>query len=81
MFRSDFDIVMRALVDAYENADHWSIRRQLLAIISADFPTSLIQKYFIGLSRWKIESSRIHARNFGKYELKLISLHCHFLSV
>ena len=57
---------MRALVDAYENADHWSIRRQLLAIISADFPYSVVRKYFKGISKWKIDSSQLHARENGK---------------
>lgn len=57
---------MRALVDAYENADHWSTRRQLLAIISADFPTRVIRRYFPGISKWKIDSSRLHARAISK---------------
>lgn len=57
---------MQALVDAYENAEHWSIRRQILAIIVADFPKKVIQDYFPNLSSWKLSSARAHARLNGK---------------
>ncbi len=57
---------MQALVDAYENAEHWSTRRQILAIIVADFPTKVIQQYFPNISNWKISSARSHAYFNGK---------------
>ena len=57
---------MQALVDPYENAEHWSTRRQILAIMVADLPTTVIQQYFPNLSRWKLSSARSHARFNGK---------------
>lgn len=56
-----FDVAMQAMVDAYNNAQHWSVRRQILAIIVADFSISVIKRYFPNISDWKIKSARLHA--------------------
>ncbi len=57
---------MQALVDAYENAEHWSTRRQILAIVVADFPIKVVKQYFPNISKWKIESARSHAHFNGE---------------
>jgi hypothetical protein len=57
---------MQALADAYENAEHWSTRRQILAIMVADFPTKVIKQYFPNIKKWKISSARSHAHFSGK---------------
>ena len=56
---------MRAMVDAYGNAQHWSVRRQILAIIVAAFPSSTIQQYFPNIPEWKINSARHRAHCEG----------------
>ena len=56
---------MRAMVDAYSNAQHWSVRRQILAIFVADFPSSMVKQYFPNVSQWKIKSARHHAHCEG----------------
>jgi hypothetical protein len=66
---------MQALVDAYENTEHWSTRRQILAIIVADFPVKVIEQYFPNLSKWKIKSARSHAHFNGKKSVSEL-LHC-----
>lgn len=60
---------MQALVDAYENAEHWSTKRQILAIVVADFPVKIVKQYFPNLSMWKINSARAHAHFNGKETL------------
>lgn len=57
---------MQALVDAYENAEHWSTKRQILAIVVADFPAKVVKQYFPNLSRWRIDSARAHAHFNGE---------------
>jgi hypothetical protein len=57
---------MQAMADAYNNAQHWSVRRQILAIIVADFPVSVIKQYFPNISDWKLKSARHHAYCKGK---------------
>ena len=57
---------MQALADAYRNAEHWSTGRQILAITVADFPIKVIRQYFPAISKWKLSSTRSHARLYGK---------------
>jgi hypothetical protein len=57
---------MQAMVDAYNNAQHWSVRRQILAIMAAGFPVSVIKQYFPNISDWKIKSARHHTYCKGK---------------
>ena len=64
-----FDVAMRAMFDAYSNAQHWSVRRQILAIVVADFPTSVLKQYFPNISEWKIKSARHHAHCEGTRHL------------
>ena len=71
---------MQALVDAYENAEHWSTKRQILAIIVADFPVKLIEQYFPNISKWKIKSARSHAHfNGKKLVLNFFTIHIEYV--
>ena len=56
------------MVDAYNNAQYWSVRRQILGIIVADFPASVIKHYFPNISKWKIKSARHHTHGNGERE-------------
>jgi hypothetical protein len=71
---------MQALADAYDNAEHWSIRRQILAIVVADFPNKLIKQYFPNVTRWKMQAARSHARFNGMLELSWLNIH-HYVTI
>jgi hypothetical protein len=38
-------VVMTSLVEAYENASHWTVRRQILSIMAKDLPLSTITMF------------------------------------
>lgn len=52
---------MQSLVDAYNNAQHWFVRRQIVAIVVADFLADVIKQYVPNISGWKTESTHRHA--------------------
>lgn len=52
---------MHALVDAYSNATHWSTKRQILSIVAADLPLSLLKTHFLDLTEWKLRAARLQA--------------------
>jgi len=62
----DFDVVMRSLSDAWNRANHWSTRRQILAIIAGDLHSYVIREYFSGVTDWQIKIARRHAYSTGK---------------
>lgn len=65
-FSRDFDLVMKSLSDAWNRAEHWSTRRQILAIVAADLNSSLIKQNFSGASDWQIKMARRHAFSIGR---------------
>ena len=68
---------MQSFVHAYENAEHWSTRRQILSILFADFPTKVIRKYFPTLSKWKVDTARAQAHFHGNEQsLQIICSGC-----
>lgn len=64
-FFRDYDVVMKALKDAYARAEHWSTKRQLLSIVAADLPTHLLKAEFPELTDWKIKAARAQAYFHG----------------
>lgn len=56
---------MRSLSDAWNRADHWSTRRQILAIVAADLRSYMIKDYFPGVSDGLIKVARRHAYSMG----------------
>jgi hypothetical protein len=67
---------MQSLVDAYNNAQHWFVRRQIVAIGVADFPAYVIKQYVPNISDWKTKSTPRHAycRNSEK-ALSVVTLY------
>jgi hypothetical protein len=61
----DFNTVMRSLSDAWNRADHWATRRQILAIVAADLRSYMIKDHFPGVSDWQIRAARRHGYSNG----------------
>lgn len=57
---------MRSLRDAYQRAEHWSTKRQLLSIVAADLPVHLLKAEFPEISDWKIKAARSQAYFAGR---------------
>ncbi len=58
--------LMEALVECYNNASHWSTRRQILSIIADKIPYSSLKKWISGLSRYRFSVARHHAPLHGR---------------
>lgn len=56
---------MSALVDAWNRADHWSSKRQLLAIVAGDLRSYMLKQHFSGVSDWQIRAARKQAYSMG----------------
>lgn len=54
------------LVKAYEQADHWRTKRQILSLFADDFSKAELQERLPGLSKWRIDQARQHATESGK---------------
>ena len=49
------------LVKAYEQADHWRTKRQILSLFADEFSKSELQEMIPGLSKWRVDQARQHA--------------------
>jgi hypothetical protein len=65
---------MRSLSDAWNRADHWSIRQQILAIVAGDLERNVIEEYFPGVSKSQIKRARRHAHSTGEISRSYRSL-------
>ena len=54
------------LIKAYEQADHWQTKRQILSLFADDFSRAELQEMISGLSKWRIDQARQHATEAGK---------------
>ena len=68
MIFSEVNEVMTSLSSAYANVDYLSTKRQILAIVAADFPSSTLKAYFPGATNYLIKQARDHAYQNGKYQ-------------
>ena len=62
---------MKSLSNAYVNAEHFSTKRQILAIVAPDFSISTIKENFPDVTDYLIKQARNHAYQNGR---------CHTLS-
>jgi hypothetical protein len=60
-----FGTVMNCIADAYNNASHWSIRRQVLSIVASDVPAFVIEQFIPDITQWKIKAAREQAYTNG----------------
>jgi len=54
------------LIKAYQQADHWQTKRQILSLFADDFSRTELQDMIPGLSKWRIDQARQHATEAGK---------------
>ena len=62
---------MVAINNAIENAEHYSTKRQLLAIVAADYPSTVLHAYFPTVTDFQIKAARKHAYLYGEKALIL----------
>lgn len=55
-----------ALVECYNNASHWSSRRQILSIMADKIPYSSLKNWIPGLSRYRFNMARHHTLLQGR---------------
>ena len=54
------------LVKAYNEAESWQTKRQILSLFANDFSRLELQELIPGLSKWRIDQARQHAIKTGK---------------
>ena len=59
-------ILLEALTECYDNADHWSTRRQILSIIADKVSYKDLQKWIPDLSRYRYNIARHHRLLHGR---------------
>ena len=62
---------MIAIKSAIESADHYSTKKQLLAIVAADVPSSTLRTHFPTVTDYQIKAARNHAYRCGEDVLQL----------
>ena len=55
-----------SLVKAYEQSSHWQTKRQILSLFADDFSRAELQEMIPGISKWRIDQARQHAKEAGK---------------
>lgn len=58
--------LMEALVECFNNASHWSTRRQILSIMSDKVSFSALKKWIPGLTRYRFNVARHHTLLHGR---------------
>ena len=57
---------LEALAETYQNANSWDTRRQVLSIMAALIPYSVLQQFIPGITDYRIKESRKHAIQHGR---------------
>jgi len=58
--------LLEALVECYENAGHWSTRRQILSIIADKVSFAVLQRWIPDISRYRYNIARHHVLLHGR---------------
>ncbi|KAK2564086.1 hypothetical protein P5673_012307 [Acropora cervicornis] len=58
--------LLEALVESYENSNHWSTRRQILSVIADKVSFSTLQKWIPDLTRYRYNIARHHRLLHGR---------------
>eukprot|EP00058_Branchiostoma_floridae_P012379 XP_002597867.1 hypothetical protein BRAFLDRAFT_105474 [Branchiostoma floridae] len=56
---------VQTLVKAYQEADTWQTRQQILSLFADDYTKDELQELIPGLSKWRIDQARAHASESG----------------
>jgi hypothetical protein len=59
-------LILNSLAEAYNNANHWTIRQQILSIMAKDVTFSVILMFIPGLTAYRFSMARRHAEWVGK---------------
>ena len=62
----NLNVVLSSLAEAYDNAEHWTVRRQILSIMAKDLTFSTISSFIPGLTEYRFSMARFHADSEGK---------------
>ena len=62
---------MATINNAIESAEHYSTKRQLLAIVAANYPSTVLCAHFPTVTDFQIKAARKHAYLYGKKALTL----------
>lgn len=62
---SHIESVLHSLAEAYNNADHWTVRRMVLSILADKLPIGKIQQYIPNISSYAYYQARLHSKEFG----------------
>jgi hypothetical protein len=66
MLDDNVRLVMTSLAEAYNNASHWTVRRQILSIMARDVPFTTMVMFIPQLTPYRFNMARRHARFLGK---------------
>lgn len=58
--------LMEALVECFNNASHWSTRRQILSIMADKMPFQALKNWIPGLTRYRFSAAHHHALLHGR---------------
>ena len=58
--------IIEVLVKAYDEAESWQTKRQILSLFANDFSRVELQQMIPGLSKWRIDEARQHAIHRGE---------------
>ena len=59
-------LAMTSLAEAYNDASHWTVRRQILSIMAKDVPFNTMVMFIPDLTPYRFHLARCHARFLGK---------------
>ena len=59
------------LIKAYDQAESWQTKRQILSLFANDFSRRELQTLIAGLTKWEIDQARQHATEAGKGQVVL----------
>lgn len=58
--------LLEAIIECYENADHWSSQRQMLSIIADKVSLETLEKWLPDMNRYRFKIARDHITSHGR---------------
>ena len=68
-FCRNFDVVLGAINTALTETEHYSVKRQILAIIARDFPLNMLLARFPSIGIHQLKAARKHAMSKGNVNI------------
>lgn len=70
--RKKFDTstgLIDVLIKAHDQAESWRTKRQILCLFANDLTKAELQRLLPGLTKWRIDQTRLHANEVGRGQL------------